>query len=105
MKRSLRDWLLARHADDSAALDALRRAAVPPARVSLRELWRELFVRPRVAWAVIAGVWIAIVAVNVLQQRRASSLGNPSLSPEALVAWREQQRQLDALFSEDRALP
>lgn len=105
MKRPLRDSLLARHAGAQPALDALRRAALPPERLSLREAWREFFQVRRTAWSAIAAVWVAILAANLVSKNSAPPTpADPRERAAALLAWRETQEQLDVLFAEDRSL-
>ncbi len=96
-----RDWLLARHADAGPILDELRRAALPEARLSGREFFRELFRPAWPAWATLAAVWVALAALDATQPTGPQ----PNCSvPQYAAAWATSIFQLDALLEETRAL-
>ena len=66
----------------------------------LRLLWRELIFPCRRTWAILAAVWIALFIFNV-SQRDPSELAAQKLpppSPEAIMAWRQQEKLLAELI-------
>ncbi len=88
MNKSLRDHLLARHAAATPALDALRRAALPPAEISWREFLLELFRPHRAAWRMLTLTWCALIAFQLLVAgpARPPAPTGPTPSPEAVAA-------------------
>ncbi len=120
-----RDILLARHRAIEPRLDAIRQSTVTEvserrhsmgttARRSetgatpvLRLIWRELIFPSRRIWAGLAAAWILIFIVNFSQRdpERLMARKLPRPSPEAIQAWRQQQRLLAELIgpSEMRA--
>lgn len=65
-----REILLARHADASAELDALRRSVVAELKPAespgwLAVAWRELFWQPRLVWTGLAAVWVFLLGGNI----------------------------------------
>ncbi len=66
----------------------------------LRLLWRELIFPCRRTWAGLAAVWMALFIFNV-SQRDPSELAArklPPPSPEAIMAWRQQEKLLAELI-------
>jgi hypothetical protein len=118
MKTS-REILFKRHETTTPKLDAIRREVVEVAadvnrrnqpvrkltfattlanaiRLSLREL-----VWPcRRTWATLAAVWVALFIFNVSQRDKAELAARklPPPSPEAIMAWRQQERLLAELI-------
>jgi hypothetical protein len=92
MNKPLRDHLLARHAAAAPRLDALRRAALPPADVTWREFLRELFRPHRFAWRAFVLAWVALLAFQILvaNPARPPAYAGSAPSPEALAAWLAQ---------------
>jgi len=101
MNRTVRDWLLDRHAGAGPALDALRRAALPERRLNGREFFRELFKPALPTWAVLGAVWIALLALNASRAPAPEPLRH---TPQFAAAWPNPNAQLDALLAETRAL-
>jgi hypothetical protein len=66
----------------------------------LRLLWRELIFPCRRTWAALAAVWIALFIFNVSQRDKAELAARklPPPSPEAIMAWRQQERLLAELI-------
>jgi hypothetical protein len=114
-----REILFQRHENAAPKLDAIRREVVEVAadvnrrkqlvheltlaaalanaiRLSLREL-----VWPcRRTWAALAAVWVALFIFNVSQRDKAELAARklPPPSPEAIMAWRQQERLLAELI-------
>ena len=112
-----RELLLKRHEAALPKLDALRAAAVLPARSQLStlnsqpaSLWERLLGPNPLAWAGLAAVWLVLLAVNRNGSEPAtSSASRASLPSEAAVAEivRENRRQMAELlnFDEPQAAP
>jgi hypothetical protein len=114
-----REILLEKHRSAAPKLDAIRREVVKVAadvnrrNQPVRELtftatlanairlsFRELVWPCRRTWATLAAVWIALFIFNV-SQRDQSELATrklPPPSPEAIMAWRQQERLLAELI-------
>jgi hypothetical protein len=113
-----REILLARHRSAAPKLDAIRRevlsaefiregrrVAVPKFRVADTAtlpllVWRELIFPCRRTWTALAAVWVALFIFNV-SQRDKSELATrklPPPSPEAIMAWRQQEKLLAELI-------
>ena len=114
-----RDILLERHQATAPKLDAIRREALNVAadvnrrKQPVRELtfaatlanairlsfW-ELIWPCRRTWAGLAAVWIALFIFNVSQRDKAELAARklPPPSPEAIMAWRQQERLLAELI-------
>ena len=118
MKTS-REILLARHRAVEPKLDALRREVVDAAadvnrrKQPVRELtfaatlanairlsFLELIWPCRRTWAALTAVWIALFIFNVSQRDKAELAARklPPPSPEAILAWRQQERLLAELI-------
>ncbi len=99
MNKPFRDHLLARHATVTPRLDALRRAALPPADVTWREFLRELFRPHRAAWRTLAVVWLVLLVLQlaVVNPARPPALAGPRPSPEAVAAWFDQLNSNETL--------
>ena len=118
MKTS-REILLARHRAVEPKLDALRREVVDAAadvnrrKQPVRELtfaatlanairlsFLELIWPCRRTWAALTAVWIALFIFNVSQRDKAELAARklPPPSPEAIMAWRQQERLLAELI-------
>jgi len=113
-----REILLARHRAAGPRLDDIRHAVVedlnrretgePGIPVDLvswflgspKILWRELIFPCRRIWTGLAAVWILIFIFNFSQRDRADLAARkaPPPSPEAIQAWRQQQRLLAELI-------
>jgi hypothetical protein len=113
-----RDILLARHQAAAPKLDAIRREVLvrlnhkdTKARswtdnfVSLclggsNKLWRELIFPCRRTWAALAAVWMALFIFNVSQRDKSELAARklPPPSPEAIMAWRQQEKLLAELI-------
>ena len=114
-----RDIMLARHRAVEPKLDAIRREVVnvaadvnrrkQPVRElifaaalanAIKVLFQELVWPCRRTWAGLAAVWVALLIFNV-SQRDPSELAArklPPPSPEAILAWRQQERLLAELI-------
>jgi len=113
-----REILLNRHQAAAPKLDAIRREVVkelnnkdaktqsfpagfvPLCLCCLNKLWLELVWPCRQTWTALAAVWIAIFIFNV-SQRDKSELAMrklPPPSPEAVIAWQQQERLLAELI-------
>jgi hypothetical protein len=129
--KTVRELLLARHADAASDLDAIRRdvvsglgfqpksAEIPVPRLTgkmpvplrwLAVLWEQLVLPSRYAWAGIAAAWIALLAFNAVcsgdapagRQRDSASLA------QVMAARVEQQRlcsELVGVVATRRELP
>jgi hypothetical protein len=99
MNKPLRDHLLARHAATAPRLDALRRAALPPADVTWREFLHELFRPHRAAWRALVVVWLVLLVLQlaVVNPARPPALAGPAPSPEAVAAWFAQLNSHETL--------
>jgi hypothetical protein len=117
-----REILLQRHQDAAPKLDAIRHNALnaefkvgQASRLSLislffqmetgwkpvlRLLWLELVWPYRRTWATLAAVWIALFIFNVSQRDKSELAARklPPPSPEAIMAWRQQERLLAELI-------
>ena len=117
-----REFLFQRHQAAAPKLDAIRREVLSAefkvgqaSRLSLislffqmetgwkpvlRLLWRELIFPCRRTWAALAAVWIALFIFNVSQRDKAELAARklPPPSPEAIMAWRQQERLLAELI-------
>jgi hypothetical protein len=117
-----REILLQRHQAAAPKLDAIRHDALKAefkvrqaSRLSLislffqmetawkpvlRLLWQELIWPCRRTWTALAAVWMALFIFNV-SQRDPSELAArklPPPSPEAILAWRQQEKLLAELI-------
>ena len=114
-----RDILLKRYQDAAPKLDTIRREVVEvaadvnrrkqPVRElifaaalanAIKVLFQELVWPCRRTWAGLAAVWVALLIFNV-SQRDPSELAArklPPPSPEAILAWRQQERLLAELI-------
>jgi hypothetical protein len=114
-----RDIMLARHRAVEPKLDAIRREVVDAAadvnrrKQPVRELtfaatlanairlsFLELIWPCRRTWAALAAVWIALFIFNVSQRDQSELAARklPPPSPEAILAWRQQERLLAELI-------
>jgi hypothetical protein len=113
-----RDVLLERHRTIEPKLDAVRRdilsagfvrkgrrVAVPKSRVADTAIlpllvWRELIFPCRRTWAALAAVWIVLFIFNVSQRDKSELAARklPPPSPEAIMAWQQQERLLAELI-------
>ena len=114
-----REILLARHRTVEPKLDAIRREAVKAAadvnrrKQPVRELtfaaalanairlsFRELVWPCRRTWAALAAVWIALFIFNASQRDKSELAARklPPPSPEAIMAWRQQEKLLAELI-------
>jgi len=111
-----REILLEQHRSAAPKLDAIRRKVlaekVTPARAGGSGalaavwlnwpvvLWRELIWPCRRTWTALAGVWIALCLFNVSQRDKSELAARklPPPSPEAVMAWRQQERLLAELI-------
>ena len=114
-----REILLGRHRAAEPKLDAIRREAVNVAadvnrrKQPVRELtftaaladvirlsFRELIWPCRRTWTALAAVWIALCLFNVSQRDKSELAARklPPPSPEAIMAWRQQERLLAELI-------
>ncbi len=66
----------------------------------LRLLWRELIFPCRRTWAALAAVWMALFIFNFSQRDQAELAARklPPPSPEAIMAWRQQEKLLAELI-------
>jgi hypothetical protein len=66
----------------------------------LRLLWRELIIPCRRTWAGLAAVWMALFIFNVSQRDESELAARklPPPSPEAIMAWRQQEKLLAELI-------
>ena len=87
MNKTPRDWLLARHDTATPRLDVLRRAALPPASMTLREALREIFRPHRIAWRTLACVWLMLALFHLMAKEPSPTSTLPPPSPEAAAAW------------------
>jgi hypothetical protein len=117
MKTS-REILLARHRAVEPKLGAIRREVVaglnnqetkaqsrPDAFVTWllcgpNKLWLELIWPCRRTWTALAAVWMALFIFNVSQRDKSELAARklPSPSPEAIMAWQQQERLLAELI-------
>jgi len=113
-----REILLNRHQSAAPKLDAVRRTVLAglnhkdtKARswtdnfVSLclggsNMLWRELIFPCRRTWTALAAVWVLIFIFNVSQRDKSELAARklPPPSPEAIMAWRQQEKLLAELI-------
>jgi hypothetical protein len=114
-----RDILLERHRSTAPKLDAIRREVVEVAadvnrrKQPVRELtfaatlakairlsFLELVWPCRRTWAALAAVWIALFIFNVSQRDKSELAVRklPPPSPEAIMAWRQQEKLLAELI-------
>jgi hypothetical protein len=114
-----RDILLKRYQDAAPKLDAIRREVVEVAadvnrrKQPVRELtfaatlakairlsFLELVWPCRRTWAALAAVWIALFIFNVSQRDKSELAVRklPPPSPEAIMAWRQQEKLLAELI-------
>jgi hypothetical protein len=114
-----RDIMLARHRAVEPKLDAIRHEVVEVAadvnrrKQSVRELtfaatlanairlsFLELIWPYRRTWAGLAAVWMALLIFNVSQRDKAELAARklPPPSPEAILAWRQQEKLLAELI-------
>ena len=64
MKKTPRDWLLAREEASDPKLDAIREAVLARTGFSLREVLSEIFKPNSLTWAGLATVWILIGVIH-----------------------------------------
>ena len=114
-----REILFQRHESAAPKLDAIRREVVEVAadvnrrKQPVRELtfaatlasairlsFLELVWPCRRTWAALAAVWIALFIFNVSQRDKSELAARklPPPSPEAIMAWRQQERLLAELI-------
>jgi hypothetical protein len=114
-----REFLLERHQAAAPKLDAIRREVVEVAadvnrrKQPVRELtfaatlakairlsFLELVWACRRTWATLAVVWIALFIFNVSQRDKVELAARklPPPSPEAIMAWRQQEKLLAELI-------
>jgi hypothetical protein len=111
-----REILLEQHRSAAPKLDAIRREVlaekVTPARAGGSGalaavwlnwpvvLWRELIWPCRRTWTALAAVWILIFIFNLSQRDKLELAARklPPPSPEAVMAWRQQERLLAELI-------
>jgi hypothetical protein len=114
-----RDILLERHQAAAPKLDAIRQSAVAAVcdrRISTdcvrerrsqaaatmiwRIIWHELIFPCRRTWTALAAAWIALFIFNVSQRDKVELAARklPPPSPEAVMAWRQQERLLAELI-------
>ena len=114
-----RDIMLARHRAVEPKLDAIRREALnvaadvnrrkQPVRElifaaalanAIKVLFQELVWPCRRTWAGLAAVWVALLIFNVSQWDPSELAARklPPPSPEAIMAWRQQERLLAELI-------
>ena len=113
-----REILLERHQSAAPKLDAIRRKVVgglnnKDAKAQSRtdalvasllgcskQLWLELVWPCRRTWAGLAAVWMALFIFNVSQRDQSELAARklPPPSPEAIMAWRQQERLLAELI-------
>ena len=114
-----REILFQRHQSAAPKLDAIRREAVKVAadvnrrKQPVRELtfaatlanairlsFRELIWPCRRTWTALATVWILIFIFNISQRDKSELAARklPPPSPEAIMAWRQQERLLAELI-------
>jgi hypothetical protein len=113
-----REILLARHRAVEPRLDAIHREIVEElnnqdAKAQSRvadfvssllcgpnKLWLELIWPCRRTWTALGGVWIALFIFNASQRDKAELAARklPPPSPEAVMAWRQQERLLAELI-------
>ncbi len=114
-----RDILLERHRAVEPKLDALRHTVLAGLNhhedtktrswtdnfVSLclggsNKLWRELIFPCRRTWTALAAVWMALFIFNVSQRDKVELAARklPPPSPEAILAWRQQEKLLAELI-------
>ena len=114
-----REILLKQHRSAVPKLDAIRRGVVNVAadvnrrKQPVRELtfaatlanairlsFRELILPCRRTWTALAAVWVALFIFNVSQRDKAELAARklPPPSPEAILAWRQQERLLAELI-------
>ena len=116
--KTLREILFARHRTAAPKLDAIRRevlsaefvregrrVAVPKFRIADAAtlpllVWRELIFPCRRTWAALAAVWVLIFIFNFSQRDKAELAARklPPPSPEAIMAWRQQEKLLAELI-------
>lgn len=87
--QSPRALLLERSAAAAPRLDALRRAALPPAEITPGEFLAEIFRPHRIAWRTLAAVWLLLLALQlaVVNPARPPAFAGPAPSPQAVAAW------------------
>jgi hypothetical protein len=111
--------LLKRHQGAAPKLDAIRREVVEvaadvnrrkqPVREltfaaalanAIKVLFQELVWPCRRTWAGLAAVWVALLIFNVSQRDQSELAARklPPPSPEAILAWRQQERLLAELI-------
>jgi hypothetical protein len=110
--------LLNRHQSAAPKLDAVRRkvlsaefvregrrVAVPKFRVADTAtlpllVWRELIFPCHRTWTALAAVWVLIFIFNISQRDKSELAARklPPPSPEAIMAWRQQERLLAELI-------
>jgi hypothetical protein len=114
-----REILFQRHENAAPKLDTIRQSAVAAVcdrRISTdcvrerrsqaaatmiwRIIWRELIFPCRRTWATLAVVWMALFIFNVSQRDKSELAARklPPPSPEAIMAWRQQERLLAELI-------
>ena len=117
--RTPREILLEQHRSAAPKLDAIRRGVVEAAadanrrKQPVRELtfaatlanavrlsFLELIWPCRRIWTALAAVWVALFIFNVSQRDNAELAARklPPPSPEALMAWRQQEKLLAELI-------
>jgi hypothetical protein len=66
----------------------------------LRLLWQELIWPCRRTWTALAAVWMALFIFNVSQRDKVELAARklPPPSPEAILAWRQQEKLLAELI-------
>ncbi|HXR03936.1 MAG TPA: hypothetical protein VN836_04430 [Verrucomicrobiae bacterium] len=116
--KMLREILLERHRAAAPKLDAIRREVMTElsnkdAKAQSRagnfvasclggshKLWLELIWPCRRTWAILATVWIVLFIFNVSQRDKSELAARklPPPSPEAIIAWRQQEKLLAELI-------
>lgn len=82
MKKTLRDWLLAREMASDPKLDAIREAVLARRGFSLREVLSEIFKPNSRTWAGLATVWILLAVIRFAFLPHAPSSGNSLQRPD-----------------------
>ena len=99
MKKTPRDFLLARHIAKVPQLDRLRRAILDDATpITVRQIPHELFFPQRCIWIGLAATWLVILSLH-FSQRSAVPRLNSSATLYA-ANWSANQAQLHALLAE-----
>jgi hypothetical protein len=89
------EWLLGRHRQATARLDALRRSALPTPAMTWRQFLAELFRPHRPVWRVLALVWLILAVVHLSHRPAKPPASVPST--EAFAAWLQQLKSHETL--------